>query len=86
MRRLLLWLFAGVAVLVVGAVSAGLVVLGPRNLLGLVRYGHTREGALKVGEPAPDVELIALGGGPRMRLRDAARPGQPLIVVFGSFT
>jgi hypothetical protein len=60
--------------------------MGPRNVYGLVRYGTQREeGTLAVGQPAPDVELVALDGKTRVRLSDRDR-AKPLVLVFGSYT
>jgi hypothetical protein len=80
-RRILL--VAGSLVLA----GAGYVVfsIGPRNLLGMIRYDQRREGGLRVGDRAPDVELVALDGVSRVRLRDFVG-GQPLVLVFGSYT
>jgi hypothetical protein len=83
-------------VLLTGATGFALWI-GPRNVVGMLRYDTRREGALKVGDLAPDVELRALlssdGGGdgiggrepPRVRLRDQLK-GRPLVLIFGSFT
>jgi len=80
-RRILLvagaLVLAGVAYLVFS--------MGPRNLLGMIRYDQRREGRLRVGDRAPDVELVALDGVRRVRLRDFVG-GQPLVLVFGSYT
>jgi hypothetical protein len=73
------------------AIFAG-VYIGPRNIVGMLRYDTRRQGALRVGDPAPDVELVvpvAPGGEPKsaahVHLRDRLR-GRPLVLVFGSFT
>ena len=59
--------------------------IGPRNLLGMLRYDRRREGSLKVGDRAPDVALRALDGTSEVRLLDGLR-GRPLVLVFGSYT
>lgn len=77
---------------------AALAVIGPRNVIGMLRYDTRREGELKVGDRAPDVELIGLFSsgdqttGPAglseptpIKLRDQLR-GRPLVLVLGSFT
>lgn len=81
----------------VGVVLAGVVGvslwIGPRNVVGMLRYDTRREGALKVGDLAPDVELRVLPGGDGApgreaavaRLRDQLK-GRPLVLIFGSFT
>lgn len=76
--------------LIAGVLAAGFVVLaavtiGPRNILGMIHYGRTQEGSLRVGDRAPDVELIALDGQNRARLAESI--GQkPLVLLFGSYT
>lgn len=59
--------------------------VGPRNVIGLLRYDTRREGDLKVGERAPPVELVALDGTTRVKLGER-REGRPLVLIFGSFT
>jgi len=58
---------------------------GPRNVIGMLRYDQRREGDLKVGDRAPDAQLLALDGRTLVRLKDSIG-SQPLILVFGSFT
>lgn len=81
LRRLLV--IAGV--LALGFVVFALVALGPRNILGMLRYDQRREGNLRVGDRAPDVGLLALDGKTPLRLADAVG-GKPLVLLFGSFT
>ncbi|MCY3001152.1 MAG: hypothetical protein NTV21_05045 [Planctomycetota bacterium] len=58
--------------------------IGPRNVWGILWYDTRREGDLRVGDAAPDLELLALDG---QTLRLHERIGeQPLVLVFGSFT
>jgi len=72
------------AILVVGAASV-VAWIGPRNVIGLLRYDQREEGRLKVGDAAPDVELRALKDGKRETL--ASHFGEkPLVLIFGSFT
>ena len=59
--------------------------IGPRNIIGMLRYDQREEGALKVGHLAPDVELLALDGVTPVRLKDSVG-GKPLVIVLGSFT
>ncbi len=69
------------AVAVAGAVFR----IGPRNVVGMLRYDQREEGTLKVGNAAPDVSLVALDG--RTRVPLAASVGdKPLVLVFGSYT
>ena len=75
-----------VVVLLVGAV-AGVIAwkIGPRNIIGMLRYDQRKEGSLKVGDRAPDVALVSLDGKTPLRLSE--RVGvKPLILVFGSYT
>ena len=58
--------------------------IGPRNIIGILRYDQRREGTLRVGDRAPDVELETLEGAPE-RL-SASFGERPLVLVFGSFT
>jgi hypothetical protein len=66
------------------AAAAAAFVIGPRNLVGMARYDIRSEGALKVGERAPDTELCALDGA-RVHLK-ASFGARPTVIVFGSFT
>jgi hypothetical protein len=73
-----------------GLILAGVVAvivfrIGPRNILGMIRYDQRKEGTLRVGDAAPDVELVALDGARRLRLKESIG-GKPLVLVFGSFT
>jgi hypothetical protein len=80
-----LWIAAGiVGGLALIAGIAMVVMIGPRNVIGMIRYDQREEGRLKVGDPAPDVALLALDGTP---VRLASRFGtKPTVIVFGSFT
>ena len=72
---------------VLAAVALGLLAawkIGPRNVVGMLRYDHRREGSLRVGEMAPDVELVGLDGG-KVRL-SSLLGSRPMILVFGSYT
>jgi ferric-dicitrate binding protein FerR (iron transport regulator) len=80
-RRTLL----GLVGLVVLAAAAFLWVVGPRNVMGMLRYDQRREGDLRVGVPAPDVSLVALDGRTPVRIANSIGK-QPLVIVFGSYT
>jgi len=69
------------------AALAGLVAwkIGPRNVIGMIRYDQRKEGSLKPGIRAPDVELVSLDGKTPVRLAERIG-GKPLILVFGSYT
>ncbi len=79
-RKLVTALGALFLLLVVGVV----VVIGPRNIIGMARYDSRSQGALVVGDRAPDVELTTTDGA-RVRLLDRLSP-KPTVLIFGSFT
>lgn len=69
------------------AAAAGVVAwrIGPRNIVGMLRYDQRKEGALRVGDRAPDVSLVSLDGQTAARLWQSVG-GKPLVLVFGSYT
>ncbi len=71
--------------LVVVAASAMVIRIGPRNVIGMIRYDQRREGDLKVGDRAPDALLVSLDGKSRQPLLEA-NANQPTVLIFGSFT
>lgn len=84
-KTLILAAIAAVAAtgLIVGI--AALVRIGPRNVIGMVRYDQREQGRLSVGDAAPSVELVSLEGSRREDL--GAQFGErPLVLIFGSFT
>ena len=81
LKKILLALGALVLLLAVGAV----VMIGPRNIRGMLLYDVRREGTLKVGDKAPDVALGTIDGRPDVHLAELVG-GKPLVIVFGSFT
>ena len=59
--------------------------MGPRNVIGILRYDQREEGHLKVGDEAPDIQLRTLADAKPENLQTFV--GQkPLILIFGSFT
>jgi hypothetical protein len=84
MKKKMLW--AGAVLGLVAIVAGGWMVyrIGPRNVIGMLRYDQREEGDLKVGDPAPDVVLAALDGG-KVCLRDRLG-ARPVVLVFGSYT
>jgi len=82
-----LWkkILLGIGFLIVAAVGYALISIGPRNIIGMLRYDQRQEGKLQVGDAAPDVSLLALDGATPVRLKDSIG-GKPLVLVFGSFT
>jgi len=69
----------------VGGVGFVLVKMGPRNVIGMLRYDQRHAGTLKVGDRAPDAALTALDGREPVRLADRWT-AKPLVLVFGSYT
>jgi hypothetical protein len=80
-----LWIAAaavGGLALVAGIVMV--VMMGPRNAIGMLLYDQREEGRFKVGDAAPDVALVTLEGTPvQLASRFGARP---TVLIFGSFT
>lgn len=76
-----------IGLLLLGLAAALVVVLriGPKNIVGMIRYDQRQEGNLRIGDHAPDVELLSLDGKTPVRLTQHLG-GRPCIVVFGSFT
>jgi hypothetical protein len=58
--------------------------IGPRNVIGMIRYDQRRDGDLKVGDRAPEALLVSLEG--RRDTPLLAARTKPLVLVFGSFT
>lgn len=79
MKKVLLVL----AALVVVAASAMVVKIGPRNVIGMIRYDQRRDGDLNVGDRAPAAQLVALDGKGAQPLLHADKP---TVLIFGSFT
>ena len=82
-----LWKKVLLGVVGVVAAAAGFFVwkMGPRNVIGMLRYDQRREGDLVVGNTAPDVSLVSLDGRTRRPLLAPDRT-KPLVLVFGSYT
>ena len=74
-------------------VSLGIVALGGAAYYQLMKKGYIKynkydrrvEGRLRVGDPAPDLELVQYDGSP-VRLSSLWGDGKPLFLVFGSCT
>jgi hypothetical protein len=78
----------------IGAVVGAIVVLlgfaaafmiGPQNLWGMLRYDQRQEGRFRVGDAAPDADLLSVDGVRREKL-SAHIGDKPLVLIFGSFT
>jgi len=84
------WKWTAIALVVILALGYGALSYlmgGPRDVYGFLRYALPRwhRGDLRLGNVAPDVELVALDGYSRFALRD--RTGKrPLVLIFGSYT
>lgn len=77
-------LIAGLALVIV-VVVALVYWIGPRNVIGYLRYDQRREGTLKVSDKAPDVVLESLNGAGGVSLSRYIG-SKPLVLVFGSYT
>ena len=75
----------GLVTVVVAAAAFFVWKMGPRNVIGMLRYDQREEGTLLVGHAAPDVTLVALDGRTRTSLSDSIGD-KPLVLVFGSYT
>ena len=74
----------GIATLVVAAAAFAVAKIGPRNVIGMIRYDQRRDGDLKVGDRAPAAMLVSLDGHTRTPMLSPT--GQPTVLIFGSFT
>ena len=83
--QILKWVLIIVGLLLVGVAAAAAYFIGPRNIIGMLRYDQRKEGDLKVGDRAPDVTLVGLDGSNDVHLRDHIG-AKPLVLIFGSYT
>ena len=75
------------------AASLAIVALGGFVYYQLMKKGYIKynkydrrvEGRLRVGDPAPDLELVLYDGSP-LRLSSLWGDGKPVFLVFGSCT
>jgi hypothetical protein len=84
MAKILRWAGLILGIAVVGAGAFMVYRIGPRNVIGMLRYDQREEGDLKVGDAAPDVVLAGLDGQP-VHLKERFG-GKPVVLVFGSYT
>lgn len=84
-RKWVTVIIGSIVLVALAVASAAAYVIGPRNVIGMLRYDQRQEGALTVGQEAPDVELTRLDGRTRMHLRSFLG-SKPLVLVFGSYT
>jgi hypothetical protein len=47
---------------------------------------HARAGALQAGDPAPDFSLVKLDKSGTVQLSKLTAQGQPVVLIFGSYT
>jgi hypothetical protein len=88
MNRILLWTSVSFGGLVVLAyIGLSIMAGGPRDAIEMLRFAlpHMHRGKLRVGDSAPDAQLVALDGASRFHIRERNH-GRPLVLVFGSFT
>jgi hypothetical protein len=81
MIKKVLLVLAGLVLLAVGVMVAK---IGPRNVIGMIRYDQRHDGDLKVGDRAPEATLVSLDGKHNVPL--LGERTRPLVLVFGSFT
>ena len=82
-----MWKKIVLAIVALVIAGAGVMVakIGPRNVIGMIRYDQRRVGDLKVGDRAPAGTLLALDGKTQAPLFDASL-NKPTVLIFGSFT
>ena len=82
-----MWKKVGLAIAALVVVAGGVVVakIGPRNVIGMIRYDQRREGDLKVGDRAPAGMLVGLDGRSQSPLLETTA-AKPTVLIFGSFT
>ena len=74
-----------IAAFVVAGAGVMVAKIGPRNVIGMIRYDQRRDGDLKVGNRAPDAMLASLDGKSQTPLFDRSA-NKPTVLIFGSFT
>ena len=80
-KKILKWTLVAIVVLV----AAGVIWIGPRNVIGMIRYDQRTEGKLRPGDAAPDVTMVDVDGKTPVHLSERIG-GKPLVLIFGSFT
>jgi hypothetical protein len=82
-----MWKKVLLAIAALVVIGAGVMVakIGPRNVIGMIRYDQRREGDLKVGDRAPGAMLVSLDGKSPSPLFDPTL-NKPTVLIFGSFT
>jgi hypothetical protein len=88
MNRTLLWTAVSLGgVVVLAYVGLSILAGGPKDAIEMLRFAlpYMHRGKFKVGDTAPDAQLVALDGATRFHIRERSN-GRPLVLVFGSFT
>jgi hypothetical protein len=88
MRRKMIWVAVCFgALLLLAFIGLSVMAGSPKDAYGMVRYAfpHMHRGNLKIGDEAPDPQLLALDGSQTFRVREHLNR-RPLVLVFGSFT
>ena len=88
MNRTLLWTAVSLGgVVVLAYVGLSILAGGPKDAIEMLRFAlpYMHRGKFKVGDRAPDAQLVALDGATRFHIRERNH-GRPLVLVFGSFT
>jgi hypothetical protein len=88
MNRTLLWTAASLGgVVVLACVGLSILAGGPKDAVEMVRFAlpYMHRGKFKVGDTAPDAQLVALDGATRFHILERSH-ARPLVLVFGSFT
>lgn len=75
----------GALILIVAVAGFFVWRIGPRNIIGIIKYDQRREGTLTVGDAAPDAAVVAVDDGKAVRLSSFFGK-RPVVLVFGSFT
>jgi hypothetical protein len=78
----------GFGVVLVAALGGVLGFIGPSNVIGMIRYDQREEGALRIGDQAPDIALFQPSSDEQAsKTKISAYIGdKPLVLIFGSFT
>ncbi len=88
MKKAIKWsLVAAAGLLLAAFIGFSFLAGSPKDAYEMVRYAlpYMHTGSLKVGDNAPDVQLVALDGKTRFHLHEHLS-GRPLVLIFGSFT
>ena len=80
------WIGVGaVALIILALVGWGYFEATKRAWIRINEYDIRTEGSLRVGDLAPDVELLTMDGGGTRRISELYAE-KPLVLTFGSYT